>query len=562
MPEWTLGLGGSDHDASAALMKDGDIRVAIEQERLSRRKHGLAHWCESPVQQAIQYCLAAEGISITDVRRVVASDTLPARVRHDLRGLPLREFPHHLCHAASAYMMLPLGAKAGVIVYDGYGSVRGPAPDDPLRNLRETFSFFLFTPGGFECIGATLGHAYIEKDEFPIGVTNSIGMLYELVTVLLGYDLMDSGKTMGLSSHGVPRYLDALEKFVSFGNEPSGCFRCATDDPGLTLAIEEILRARRGSFAVKADLAASLQHIQNEVLLRCAGFFRGLDVEYLCVSGGSALNILANSCLIERSTRKIPVVIPPHCGDSGLGLGAFWLDQFEQLGAAPELTLRNGPLNPGVSRPGRTYTGDERREAVQQFYPRLALDAAGGSARGLAHALAAGEIVGVLNGASEMGPRALGGRSIFASPNSAMIRERINRFIKEREPFRPLAAMVLDADFAVYFEDCRCADPFMLKVARARQRCLVQAPGVVHVDGTSRVQVVAAGGDPFLMELLQAFREETGIGVLINTSFNRRGEPLVESPADAIEAFLGMGLDGLYLDGEFYRPIPLPRRNN
>jgi carbamoyltransferase len=185
----------------------------------------------------------------------------------------------------------------------------------------------------------------------------------------------------------------------------------------------------------------------------------------------------------------------------------------------------------------------------------LANDSSVGSARDVARILACGEIVGVLNGGSEIGPRALGGRSILADPLSAMTRERINRIIKGREPFRPLAPMVLQSQYDDYFYDARNADPFMLKVSRVRERCLREAPAVVHVDGTARVQVVPDGGDPFLTELLSSFREETGRGVLLNTSFNRRGEPIVESPVDAVDAFLGMGLDALYLNGDFYRRV-------
>src|ERR1700676_128234 len=142
MPTWRLGLGGSDHEFSAALMRDSDIRVAIEQERLTRRKHGASFWYENPFKLSIDYCLSAEGITMDDVERIVSSDVLPARARHDFRDYRLTLYPHHLCHAASAYIMLPYGSKAAVLVYDGYGSIRGLAAGDSLRNLRETFSFF------------------------------------------------------------------------------------------------------------------------------------------------------------------------------------------------------------------------------------------------------------------------------------------------------------------------------------------------------------------------------------------------------------------------------------
>ena len=554
MFDWILALGGSDHDFSAALVRGGDVRVAIEQERLSRKKHSILSWYLPPVQQAIDYCLAAEGISLSDIGVVVTSDTIPARVRRAVAPLPVRCFSHHLCHAAAAYMMVPSGAKAAVLVYDGFGSVYAPLPDDPYRNLRETFSFYIFGPGGYELLGQTVGRGFVGEDEFPVGVHDSIGMLYELVTAYLGYDVMDSGKTMGLSSHGTPRYLNVLKTFTLLGDNPSNCFRCPTDDPVLHSALDRVLLEAGGGFAARADLAASVQALLNETLLRCARFFQGHDFEYFCISGGCGLNTVANSFLIENSPFSVPVVIPPHCGDTGLGLGAVWLESFSRSGSVPNLTFRGDPLSPALARPGRRYSCDEVRAAVQQFYPRLALDTAVGTATELAGVLARGEIVGVINGGSEIGPRALGGRSIFADPRSAMTREKLNRFVKRREPFRPLAPMVLLSRYERYFHDARCADPFMLKVSRANDRCRREAPAVVHVDGTARVQVVPDDGDPFLIELLTAFEREAGVGILLNTSFNRRGEPIVETPLDAIDAFLGMGLDGLYLEGEFYRP--------
>jgi carbamoyltransferase len=552
MKKWTLGLGGSDHDFAAALARDQDIRVAVEQERLSRRKHGISFWYESPLQRSIDYCLGAENVSLGDIESIVSADTIPARVRYGLRDHKLQEFSHHLCHAASAYMMLPPGAKAGVIVYDGFGSIRGTS-EEAWRNSRETFSFFHFGPKTIDCIGQTFGRGYIEPDEFPITVTNSAGMLYELVTGLLGYDVMDAGKTMGLAAHGRPLYLSAVEQFVSYGDNPLACFTCALDDPSFAGTLDEIIAAGGGGFSVKADLAASVQTIVNRVLLNCERFFYGHDIEYLCISGGCALNTVANSFLVSHSKLNVPIVIPPHCGDAGLGLGAMWLQAFRNLGHAPQFTFCGGHISPALSRPGRLYGDEARRCAVQQFYPKLMHDPTISTAADLASIIAKGMVVGIVNGRSEIGPRALGGRSILADPRNAAMRERINRQMKHREPFRPLAPLILASRFETYFEDTRCADPFMLKIARVRDRCIREAPAIVHADGTARVQVVEDDGDSFLIELLRAFEGQTGLGILVNTSFNRRGEPIVESPADAIDAFLGMNLDGLFLDGEYYR---------
>jgi carbamoyltransferase len=553
MALWTLGIGGSDHDFSAALMRGQDIRVAIEEERLSRRKHAPAFWYEDPIKNSIEYCLQAEQISLADVSAIVGSDTLPARVRRDLQPLSLHLFPHHLCHAASAYMMLPAGTKAGIIVYDGYGSIRGPASNDPFRNQRETFSFYRFSPDGCECLGNSVGLAYMEGDDFQIGVTNSMGMLYELVTALLGYDAMESGKTMGLSSYGLPRFVDVIEEFVEYRNDASDCFRCGTDNSNIVTAIKSILSIDNGSFSVRADLAASIQAIMNKALLNCSQFFSGIDIDCLCISGGCALNSVANSFFAVKSPLSLPIVVPPHCGDAGLAFGALWLQQRRQAGTEPEITFRERPTAPYLARPGRNYTPHERREAAYKFYPNLNFDAAVSCAVGLARELSKGQIVGLFRGGSEFGPRALGGRSILADPRSIVTRERINRIIKERESFRPLAPIVLRSDYEEYFLDDRCVDCYMLKIAKVRETCIKEAPAIVHIDGTARVQVVCEETDPFLAEILKNFRKATGVGLLINTSFNRRGEPIVETPIDALDAFLKMGLDGLYLDGEYYR---------
>ena len=558
----TLGLGGSDHEFSATLIRDNDILIAIEQERLSRRKHGVSLWFEDPVKKSIDYCLDAEGLSLTDIDLIVSSDILPIRVRYDLQNNEMRLFPHHLCHAASAYMILPFSSRAGIIVYDGFGSIQGRVESDPNLNYRETFSFFIFGPDGYKCLGSTAGIGFIE-DDYPTSVTNSVGLLYELITSLLGNHPTDAGKTMGLSSHGIPRYTEILESFISYGDHPSRCFTCDINEPSLITIIDDILKDNRESFKVKADIAASLQLIVNKTLLHCEMFFLDYEIDYLCVSGGCGLNTVANSFLVDHSKLNVPIVIPPHCGDAGVGLGAFWLDQFQRTGKISEMTFRGSPLNSQFARPGKLYGKEECREAVHEFYPRLALDPSITSADDVARTLANGEIIALFNGRSEIGPRALGGRSIIADPLSAMVREKINRDLKRREPYRPLAPILLRSQYNNYFMDDRNADPFMLKISKARERCLKEAPAVVHVDGTARVQVVNDNdGDPFLIDLLKAFFERTGRGVLLNTSFNRKGEPIVESPLDAIDSFLGLGLDGLYLEGEFYRSAGSIRPSN
>lgn len=550
---WRLGLGGSDHDFSAALMRGEDVRVAIEQERVTRVKNGLGVWYREPMGPAVAYCLGAEAIGLDDVEAIAACDTIPARTRAAFGGR-LNLYSHHLCHAAATYMMLPPGCRAAILVYDGYGSIVGAPTGDRVR--RETLSFHVFSDDPPVRLGTTCGEGYREQDDFPIGVSNSVGMLYELVTQSLGYGPLDAGKTMGLAAHGVPRHADALMEFVTLGDDLSDCLRCPTDRPEIVDWLDGVLGREGGGFPVKADLAASAQEVVHRILDHALAVFSPRDVDVLAIGSGCGLNTVANARLAASPPRGLPVAIPPHCGDAGLGFGALWLLVREASGRSPRTTFRGGPAAPAMSRPGRAYTSDEIREAANAFYPRIALNPSVTTADDLAGRLAGGEIVGVLNGRSEFGPRALGGRSILADPRSVLVRERINRILKRREPFRPIAPIVRAADYADWFEDPRQAAPYMLKVARVTDRCRREAPAVLHVDGTARVQVVAGDGDPWLAALLAAFGMRTGVPMLVNTSFNRRGEPIVETPSDAIDAFLGMGLDGLWMDGRHYLPAP------
>ncbi|MDB5421706.1 MAG: hypothetical protein JWR59_1653 [Brevundimonas sp.] len=550
MTGWSIGIGGSDHDFSAVLAQGCDIRVAIEQERISRIRYGETSWFRDPIAAPVDYCLASEGIGLDEIETLVGTDTLPARVRSHWRGRSIELYPHHLCHAASAYLMLPPDTRAGILVYDGYGSIdRDHTVHGQTR--RETVSLWRFTADGPERIGSAWGASTVEDDDFPLCVDNSIGMFYEMLTGMLGYAPMDAGKTMGLAAFGIPCHIEMLEQFIQYRDDPADCFRCDLSNPDLVREIDRALLAKGGGFAARADLAASGQLMVERSLAHFLRFFDGLALDAIAISGGCALNSVANGRLAQRIGH--PLFVPPHSGDAGLGFGALWVHAQRHAGANPHFSFRGGPTNPGLSRPGRAYEAHTIADAVAGAYPHLARDASVSSPGDLAQLVAQGAIIGVFNGSSEFGPRALGGRSLIADPRNPGVRERINREIKGREPFRPLAPMVLASRSEAYFGTHQ-GDAFMLNVVDVEPCGQRAAPAATHVDGSARVQRIDdAQGDPFLIQLLQAFEQLTGVGMLLNTSFNRRGEPIVETPADAVDAFIGMRLDGLYLQGEFYR---------
>ena len=550
--EWVLGFGGSDHDFSAALLHGTDIAIAVETERLTRVKYGIPAWYEDPLRICAEHCLDAAGIGFGDVSRAVSSDFLPYRT---LDAWSMRTFGHHDCHAASAIMLLPPASTARVLVYDGAGSLRPNHGAGP-RSAFETFSFYAFADGTLTRLGGTHGERYVEHLHPLDGGTRSLGQLYELVTCMLGFERQEAGKTMGLAAWGRPRFVEDLMQHVRLGDQLDDVFAFDPFDRLLHSRLADHLNAQRHSLSVRADLAASVQELFTLVLRRCYDLVADGDFDVFALAGGCALNTVANGALAKAMPPGRRLLVPPHAGDAGIALGSLWLDRRCRSDEPFELTIRGEPLMPAIARPGRSYGGARIRRAAAATLDRAAEDPAVDGPEALGRVLAKGAVVGVLNGGSEIGPRALGGRSLLADPRTAAVKERINRRIKHREPFRPLAPIVLADHFDEYFRPPGAADPFMLVVATATPECRRVAPAVVHVDGTSRVQVVRPDGDPFLVRLLTAFRAQTGVPMLLNTSFNRRGEPIVETPEEAVTAFLDMGLDGLWMDGLFlYRPL-------
>jgi carbamoyltransferase len=556
--EWILGFGGSTHDFSAALSRGSDIQVAVEAERVSRVKYGHPAWFGDPLRGAAEYCLAAADVSIDQIARRTSSDLLASRT---LQEWDIHAYPHHLCHAASAVMMLPPATRACVIVYDGNGSAREVHPGRPLPSelTIETFSFFEFADCQLRRLGGTYGQRQTEWLGLFDGGTNSAGQLYELVTVMLGFQRTEAGKTMGLAAWGKPRLREALHEHLEIGQTMQDVLTVDPFAGELQERITRHLHDAHDPFSARADLAASAQAVLDECLLRCYDLIADLDFDVLCVAGGCGLNTVSNGVLAERLAKQRRLLVPPHAGDAGIALGSLWLDARERTDEAFQMTLAGRPLMPHVGRPGRAYPASRIRHAIGEALPGASYDPGVSSPPQLARVLARGDIVGVFNGSSEIGPRALGGRSILADPRSSARKERINREIKHREPFRPLAPMILAEHFSSYFAPPGAANEFMLVIAQANDTCAQLAPAVVHVDGSARVQVLGKDGDPFLVALLEAFNALTGVPILLNTSFNQAGEPIVETPEEAIAAALAMQLDGLWLDGHYISPVASPR---
>ncbi|MCD1143946.1 carbamoyltransferase [Kocuria sp. LUK] len=517
-----LGINAIFHDPAAALVVDGEVVAAAEEERFSRRKHGkrpvpFSAW-ELP-EQAMRWCLDEAGLTPADLDAVgysfdpsiaaeIPDDPYdPVRVDYARRApgflaeaLPgldrekVRFVEHHVAHAASAGLAAP-SRTSSVLVVDG----RGEAHSHLAGRYRD---------GQLEVL---------HRQALP----ESLGLLYESLTDHLGFlRSSDEFKVMALASYGEPRFLPELRELVRATGD--GGFRAQAPD-WTRFAPRRVDDGTWGGD--HADLAASVQAVVEEVLVDLATWLHGRTGDrVLTMAGGTALNCVANS-RIWRETPFEEVWVQPASGDSGTALGA-----------ALHLAQEAGEL--GAPQPtaalGRSWSGDElaRWLTTAQVPFTTPEDLAGE----VADVLADNGVVAWFDGRSEFGPRALGRRSLIANPMHAENLERLND-VKGREQFRPVAPMVLAERAEEIFSGGPMPSPFMLFVHDVAPEWRERIPTVTHVDGTARIQTVTDEDNAGIAALLRAFDERTGVPVVVNTSLNTAGRPMVDDPRDALELF-------------------------
>jgi carbamoyltransferase len=529
-----LGINAVFHDSAAALVVDGEVLAATEEERLSRRKHGkppvaFSTW-ELP-EQAAAWCLREAGLEPAELDAVAYSydpalaadeeltadawewlrttfaERAPRFLATTLPGLDperVRFVPHHVAHAASAYHGAGFDSCA-VLVLDG----RGERASHLAGHRRD---------GHFETLAA---------QELP----HSLGLLYEELTEHLGFRRSsDEYKVMAMASYGKPAMLERMRELISA--DGAGGFHT------LPVAWEELaprLAAGGEDWTQRhADLAASVQRRLEEVMLElCSWLHERTGETRLAMAGGVALNCVANSRL-ARETAFEQIWVQPAAGDSGTALGAATYVS-EALGATPS------PLA-GVGL-GRGWSDEEIEATLRDAavpYSRCEDIAAA-----VAERLARNQVVAWYQGRGEWGPRALGHRSLLADPRRAENLERLNE-IKGREQFRPVAPMVLESRAEELFSG-PLPSPYMLFTHEVNERWIDQIPAAVHVDGTARIQTVDPRGEPLVARMLDEFERRTGVPVVINTSLNTAGRPMVDEPRDALECFGSAPVDLLAL---------------
>ncbi|MFJ3789451.1 carbamoyltransferase [Kitasatospora sp. NPDC090091] len=535
-----LGLGGSHHDFAACLVEDGRIVAAVEEERLTRVK--IAFGLGPRLQRclAADYVLAEAGVGPEDVDLIVANDFL--NPVYSLRYRDRIEWiGHHLSHAASTFYTSPF-ERAAVMVMDGRGS---EVERDGERH-GETISFYTGDARGLTLVRGLTGRIATAEQRLDDTYENSIGWMYEAVSKEIGFFTVGGmgapGKTMGLAPYGTPRYVEALAGLYDLAD---GDFRqsLAQQEAVRALIAGELARAGGAEAAeqVRADFAYAVQANTERIVVELARWLhRETGATDLCLAGGVALNSVANH-LILRETPFERVHIVPAAGDNGTAIGAALHGHYALGGHpwAPAAELFSPYL-------GRLHGAEEIEAAVAARADRLVVERPEDLCATVARELADGAVVGWFQGRSEIGPRALGNRSILADPRDPGMKDRINAKVKHREAFRPFAPVVLEERQTEYFASAVPAH-YMLLVPQVRPEKRAVIPAVTHVDGSARLQTATPELNPRLCELLAAFDELTGVPVLLNTSFNDNEEPIVETPEDALRCFLATDLDVLVL---------------
>lgn len=593
----TLGISGFYHDAAAAIVKDGEIIAAAQEERFSRKKGDPGF----PLS-AIHYCLEeARLTSVLELDNIVFYDKpvltfdrlmesylsvaprgfeswmqampkwiteklhIPDIIRESLDGYTgsILYTPHHLAHAAAAFYPSPFEESA-ILTIDGVGEWA-------------TASYGIGTQDNL---------VLLEEMNFP----DSLGLLYSAFTYFCGFKV-NSGeyKLMGLAPYGKPIYLDHIKNHIAQIKE-DGSLQLNLDYFGYLDSLEMTSQKFSDLFNGprrlpesrithrEMNLAASIQAFTEEVVLLMANHvYQKTQAKNLCLAGGVALNCVANGRLLREGPFE-NIWIQPAAGDAGSALGAALAVQFGYHNVPRPKCI-------GLDRQKGTYLGPAfSKEEVKAY-----LDAnhivyryipAEKQADTIAEALSRGKIIGFFSGRMEFGPRSLGARSILGDPRQADTQRIMNLSIKYRESFRPFAPSVLAEDVSEYFELTQ-ASPYMLLVAPVKkERCIPRSnnelnnedllsainemrsdiPAVTHWDYSARVQTVHKETNPLYHEVLSCFKKRTGYGVLVNTSFNVRGEPIVCTPEDAYRCFMRTEMDYLFVEGFWMEKIHQPKR--
>lgn len=561
---YVLGLNTYDHDVSACLLRDGAIAFAISKERITRNKHASGFY-----KEVIDYCLEAEGITLDDVDLIVrncyilpvaemetrltyldAPGFLPEFERGEATRHPLYlshsdkvvTISHHLAHAYSAFAVSPFD-EGVVMIVDGVGSYQSdvmesyPSADAATPLARESESYYRFKGSTIEC----LKKVWMEPDRGFLSDEfynmPGLGALYSRASTYIFGDWNKCGELMGLAPYGrheqVKHLLEMTDGKLQVPHWTAD-FKQPYVPDGTSWEASPSMRHWE-------DLAWRVQDDTENVLLARARWLRETSgASNLCMAGGVALNCVANG-RVAREGGFDNVWIQPAAGDDGIAIGCAYYGWLEILKQRRGFVMDHSYV-------GKPYSDQDVATALQKFLVRIQVDARRSEniCRDTARLLAEQRVIGWFQGGSEFGPRALGNRSLLADARKPEMKDILNSRVKHRQAFRPFAPIVLAERMKDIFEGEEDS-PFMLIAKPVRPEWRDKIPSIVHVDGTARIQTVREQTNPMLYRLLKEFDALTGVPVLINTSFNIKGEPMVETPRDAMNCFLTTGIDNLVM---------------
>jgi carbamoyltransferase len=538
---WILGISAS-HNGSACLLKGQRIVVAIQEERLNRQKRAVVFGSQPSL--AIEYCLEYAGIRPSDLAAVAICPCGPGakselqdvalnrQLRISHHGTPIITVPHHLGHAASAYALSGFEESA-VLVMDGVGAIYddlGPSERAVAEKCRrynyETIS--LYRASGIDITPLEKHFGVWLRPHEGMRSFGSLGGMYSAVAEQIFGDPMEAGQVMGLAPYGAREFPTS-----EFFKISSGHFNFSDE---ICKRFPDNTRWPSNQQAYM-NLARSVQEALEEAILYLARNLRMMtSARNLCFAGGIALNAVANERLIRESGFQT-VYVPAAAEDSGASLGAAF-------SALWKLTERKTEQVSNVDALGRLYNREEIDLAIDKV-PNLKKVHTSDFLDETVERLCIGQLGGWFQGGSEFGPRALGQRSILADARNSNAKNRVNSTVKFRSSFRPFAPSILREHVDGWFEleGADMNSPFMLRVWPFKEDVRARVPAVVHVDGTGRVHTVDERSNPRFYSLLTRFHERTGIPILLNTSFNVQGEPVVETPEDALWCLFLTNLD-------------------
>ena len=559
MSKISLGI-NIGHDQGAAIVKDGKLLGAIAQERIDRIKHSASI---RPPFAAVDALLRYTQIAITDVDCIGFSSTaihiedLQAYVRdafqeyYSIPDIKILAVPHHQAHAESAYFTSNF-SEAMVLIADGGGEMVGLEEEAESifychdaevelteQRLQSNYFHALYRPHNYL-------YPFMNKQQLHEQI--SLGKKYEQISSLLGFGTNGAGKTMGLSAYGT--------NLISA--KPSPVWNPLSFDLDFQRIIEgyHSLYEQSGenyfSFleAHKADIAKSVQdYTENQILEIIEYIISKYKINQICLAGGVFLNCPINHKIIEKFP-QVSLHICPAAGDDGQAIGAAF---YSYRHIASDLT----PSDSALPYLGFSYTDKQIEQSLRARDLPFHRFEDNDIAIVLAERIWKNEIVGFLHGRSEIGPRALCHRSILANPTRADMKDHINAKVKHRESFRPFAPVVAAEKQFTYFSLLQ-ESPYMLLATQVKKEYASKLPAITHVDGSARVQAASNKSDPFVHRILMEFERLSGFPVLLNTSFNDCGEPIVETPDDAIRTFLTTEIDTLVMENYVISKKDLP----